>query len=171
MHMLKLVKLKREDMPKLLDMMDEWTASGEKIIPYAIRREDYHDFDRYVKTLETEEAAEGLVPDSTYFCLDTDRDIFVGAVNIRHGLNDKLRLLGGHVGDGVRPSERGHGIGTEMVALAIKKCRELGLERVLMVCDKSNIASARTIIKNGGVLENEVQVDGVVHQRYWIDLG
>lgn len=38
-----------------------------------LKREDYHDFDRYVKTLETEEAAEGLVPDSTYFCLDTDR--------------------------------------------------------------------------------------------------
>lgn len=48
MHMLKLVRLKRGD---------------------------YHYFDRYVKSLETEEAAEGLVPDSTYFCLDTDRDM------------------------------------------------------------------------------------------------
>ena len=34
-----------------------------------------------------------------------------------------------------------------------------------------NIASARTIQKNGGVLENEVVVDGVTEQRYWIDLG
>lgn len=39
-----------------------------------------------------------------------------------------------------------------------------------MVCDKENIASAKSIIKNGGVLENEVMVDGVAEQRYWITL-
>lgn len=39
-----------------------------------------------------------------------------------------------------------------------------------MVCDKTNAASARTIQKNGGVLENEVAVDGVTEQRYWITL-
>ena len=32
-----------------------------------------------------------------------------------------------------------------------------------------NIASAKSIINNGGVLENEVVVDGVIHQRYWIE--
>lgn len=40
-----------------------------------------------------------------------------------------------------------------------------------MVCDKSNLASAKTIIKNGGILENEiVDDDGEINQRYWIDL-
>ena len=39
-----------------------------------------------------------------------------------------------------------------------------------MVCDKNNIASAKSIINNGGILENEIEVDGVVEQRYWIDL-
>ena len=39
-----------------------------------------------------------------------------------------------------------------------------------MVCDKENIASRRTIEKNGGVLENEVLVDGIWEQRYWIEL-
>ena len=41
---------------------------------------------------------------------------------------------------------------------------------MLMVCDKKNIGSAKSIINNGGVLENEVEVDGVIEQRYWIDL-
>ena len=31
-----------------------------------------------------EETADGRVPDTTLFCLDKDRNIFVGAVNIRH---------------------------------------------------------------------------------------
>ena len=111
-----------------------------------------------------------LVPDSTFFCLDEDRDIFVGAVNIRHYLNEALLRDGGHIGDGVRPSERRKGIATKMIGLALDECRKLGIDRVLMVCDKDNIGSAKSIINNGGVLENEITVEGVVEQRYWIEL-
>ena len=169
---LKLVKLTAEYKTQLFDMMDEWTATDEKIIPWVIRRNDYHDFDYYMANLEvTPDNPQGLVPDSTYFCLDTDRNIFVGAVNIRHYLNESLLLNGGHIGDGVRPSERGKGYGTEIVRLALEKCRELNITDVLMVCDQSNIASAKTILKNGGIMENEViGEDGTVEQRYWIYL-
>lgn len=167
--MLKLVKLERKYYPLLVDMMDEWTKSGERIIPYAIRKNDYKDYDSYLKGLDNPGSDE-WVPDSTYFCLDEERNIFVGAVNIRHYLNESLLFDGGHIGDGVRPSERGKGIGTKMIALALEKCRSLGMNRVLMVCNKSNVASAKTIINNGGVLENEINVNGVIEQRYWIEL-
>ena len=75
----------------------------------------------------------------------------VGAVNIRHRLNEQLLLNGGHIGDGIRPSQRHKGFGTQMIALALMECRKIGLSKVLMVCDKENTASARTIQKNGGV--------------------
>lgn len=39
-----------------------------------------------------------------------------------------------------------------------------------MTCDKENIGSAKSIMKNGGVLENEVCEDGIIEQRYWITL-
>ena len=94
----------------------------------------------------------------------------VGAVNIRHRLNETLLRNGGHIGDGVRPSERKKGIATKMIALALEKCKELGIKKVLMVCDKDNIGSAKSIINNGGVLENEIEADGVINQRYWIDI-
>lgn len=165
--MLKLVKLTEEYIPQLNDMMDEWTNAGEKIIPWSIRKCDYHDFKPYVESLEVKEAGK-YVPDSTFFCLDTERNVFVGAVNIRHILNDKLLFAGGHIGDGIRPSERGKGLATRMIALALEECDKLGIKEVLMCCDKDNAASARTIIKNGGVLENEVLDDGVPVQRYWI---
>ena len=168
--MLRLVKLTPEYRPQLNEMMDEWTQAGEKIVPYAIRKVDHHDFDRYLSSLEVSKADNGLVPDSTFFCLDTERNLFVGAVNIRHYLNKGLLLSGGHVGDGIRPSERRKGFGTKMVALALEECRKLGISRALMVCDKNNIASAKTIMKNGGVLENEIEADGITEQRYWIDL-
>ena len=168
--MLKLIKLDEQYKPQLTDMMDEWTATGETIIPYAIRKCDYHDFPSYLASLEVTQPTDGLVPDSTYFCLDTERSIFVGAVNIRHYLNEGLLLSGGHIGDGIRPSERGKGLGTRMIALALDKCRELGIGRVLMCCDSDNFASARTIEKNGGVLENVVDDGGAPVKRYWITL-
>ena len=170
-HMnLVLVKLTCEYKTQLFDMMDEWCASGEKIIPYAIRRNDYHDFESYAANLEITEERDGLVPDSTFFCLDRDRNIFVGAVNIRHRLNDALLKDGGHIGDGVRPSERKKGVATAMIALALDECKKLGIDRVLMVCDRDNIGSAKSIINNGGVLENEICDGGDVVQRYRIDI-
>ena len=57
-----------------------------------------------------------------------------------------------------------------MIALALEECRKLGINRVLMYCDKDNIGSAKFIIYNGGILENEVEEDGQIEQRYWIQL-
>lgn len=169
---IKLVKLSPEYRLQLEDMMAEWLAVEQHFSPYMIRRNDYRDFDYYLENLEIKEEQDGRVPDSTFFCLDVDKNIFVGAVNIRHYLNESLLLTGGHIGDGVRPSQRRKGYATAMIALALEECRKLGIHRVLMTCDKDNIGSAKSIQKNGGVLENEVlNDDGVWEQRYWIDLG
>lgn len=167
---MKLVKLEEKYKEQLFDMMDEWCATGEKIIPYAIRATDYHDFEKYMNSVEVKEPSANRVPDSTYFFLDEERNIFVGAINIRHYLNEALLLNGGHIGDGVRPSERRKGYATAMIGLALEECKKLGIDKVLMVCDKENIGSAKSIINNGGVLENEVVVEGVTEQRYWITL-
>lgn len=167
---LRLVKASNQYCDQIKDMLDEWNATGEKIVPYAIRRVDYRDFARYCDNLAITDASGGFVPDSTFFCLDEERDMIVGAVNIRHYLNESLLLNGGHIGDGVRPSERRKGIATKMIALALDECKKLGIEKVLMVCDKENVGSAKSIQKNGGILENEIEVDGVIEQRYWIEL-
>ena len=113
---------------------------------------------------------DGFVPDSTFFCLDEDRNIIVGAVNIRHYLNEYLLKYGGHIGDGIRPSERRKGYATKMIGLALEECKRLGIDKVLLVCDKDNIGSAKSIINNGGILENEVLEEGKLIQRYWITL-
>lgn len=167
---LQLVKMSEKYKSQLFDMMDEWTKTGETIIPWAIRKVDYHDFDAYLKSLEESEPKEGYVPASTFFVYDRERDILVGAVDIRHSLNEALLLDGGHIGDGVRPSERRKGYATAMIALALDECRKLGIEKVLMVCNQENTGSAKSIRNNGGVLENEINVEGETVQRYWIQL-
>ena len=165
-----LVKASMKYQAQICEMLDEWLTLEDDITPWAISRADYHDFSNYLDSLEVKHPDAGYVPDSTFFCLDTDRDRMVGAVNIRHHLNERLLLNGGHIGDGVRPSERRKGVATKMIALALEECKKLGIPRVLMVCNKDNIASSKTIIRNGGILENEVVVDGFTEQRYWIEL-
>ena len=171
----KLIKLTKDYYFQLSEMIDEWRLDQEKNhtnhSPLPIFKNDYHDFDYYLNNLEILKPKDKFVPDSVFFLLDKDRNILLGAVNIRHYLNDYLLKYGGHIGDGIRPSERGKGYATEMIRLALIECKKLGIDKVLMVCDKSNIASAKTIIKNGGILENEfVDDDGGIIQRYWIKL-
>lgn len=171
----RLIKLTKEYEKQLGEMIDEWKIDQEKNhtnhSPWAIFKNDYHDFNYYLDNLEVREPKDGTVPDSTFFLLDEERNILLGAVNIRHYLNDYLLKYGGHIGDGIRPSERNKGYATEMIRLALQECVKLGIRKVLMVCDKSNIASAKTIIKNCGILENEfVDEDGEIQQRYWISI-
>lgn len=172
---IELVKLTHEYKDQLFDMLEEWKndiiENHTNISPWRIWANDFHDFDDYVKSINaTEELNNDWVPDTILFCLDRDRNIFVGAVSIRHYLNDKLLKTGGHIGDGIRPGERRKGYATAMIALALEECKKLGITRVLMCCDKNNIGSAKSIIKNGGVLENEIEEDGHIEQRYWIQL-
>ena len=172
---LKLIKLTKAYEKQLGEMIDEWRADQElnhtNHSPWAIFKNDYQDFDYYLEHLEVKEASDGKVPDSVFFLLDTKRDRLLGAVNIRHYLNEYLLREGGHIGDGIRPSERRKGYATEMIRLALIECRKLGIDKVLMTCDKDNIGSAKSIINNGGILENEFKnSDGEIEQRYWITI-
>ena len=172
---IKLVKGSYAYKNQIIDMRKEWIDYNEthpeaNTSPNAIFRNNYEDFAYYLEHLEYKEPQEGLVSDATFFCFDEKRNLMVGAVNIRHDLNDYLLKYGGHIGDGIRPSERRKGYATEMIRLALEECRKLGLTRVLMTCDKNNIGSAKSIIRNGGILENEVLEEGSIKQRYWIAL-
>ena len=119
--------------------------------------------------LNEETVREGLVPASTYIAISIDDERLIGMIDIRHRLNEYLLKYGGHIGYSVRRLERGKGYATEMLRLALKRCERLGITKVLITCDKDNIASAKTIIKNGASLENEVQEESGITQRYWIN--
>ena len=154
-----------------LEMLADWQQTGEKLVPFVLRM-DPSDFPAMVRKLEGygrgENIPESFVPHLTYCLIDPDNRI-LGVVNIRPRLNENLRVRGGHIGYGVRPSERGKGYATAMLRLALTKAWETGLDRVLLTCDQDNIASARVIMKNGGRLDAEEMMDGVAIQRYWID--
>ena len=82
----RLIKLSKEYYTQLSEMIDEWKLDQEvnqtNHSPWAIFKNDYHDFDYYLDNLEIREPKDGKVPDSVLFLLDVERDILLGAVNI-----------------------------------------------------------------------------------------
>ena len=173
---LKLVKPSKKYKDQIIDMLKEWEeynslhpeANGS---PRAIFR-DYSNFSRYIESFKKDiyEPEPGRVPATTFFALDKDRNVIVGACQIRHYLNEDLRNGGGHIGDGVRPSERRKGYATEIIRLALEECDYLKINKVLMGANSSNIGSIKSIKKNGGVYEKTVMDDGEPLELYWIYL-
>ena len=155
-----------------LEMLQEYRELEEKLIPWVLTL-DAVPFQGLVETLHKQEKGfdlpPGYTPGSTFWLVENDRRI-LGATNIRHYLNDGLRRIGGHIGYGIRPSERQKGYATLMLRLALEKARKLGIPKVLLTCDKSNIASAKVMLNNGAMLESEEQIDGRKTQRYWITI-
>jgi len=155
-----------------LDMLLEWKQSGEELIPWSLNL-DTTNFHLMIESLNGYSKGiglpDGFVECSTYWLVNKSNKV-LGAIDIRHKLNDFLLFRGGHIGYGIRPSERMKGYAGIMLSLALKQCEIIGISKVLITCLKNNIGSAKTIIKNQGILESEDKDNGKIFQRYWIDL-
>lgn len=114
------------------------------------------------------------IPDSTwlrsYTYLVFDNKRLVGLLSIRPEINEELANEYGHIGYGVKPSERRKGYASKMLEFALEECRKLGLKKVILGCYKDNIGSSKTIIKNGGKLIREVDDYHNVNDNYNINL-
>lgn len=137
---------------------------------------EFTDIEKWLACIEKksyeETVPEGLVTATEFLVIREIDSKLVGMVSIRHTLNDYLFKLGGHIGYSVRRSERNQGYAKEILAQSLRYCKTLKLERVLLTCDKSNLASAKVIKFNGGILESEFfdEKEQEIIQRYWIVL-
>lgn len=105
----------------------------------------------------------GFVPAVQYVSFDESGKA-MGFLSLRLELNEYLLNFGGHIGYSIRPGERRKGYAIEQLIQGIKHAHDLGLDRLLLTCHKTNGGSRRTIMKCGGVLED---VRGSI-ERYWI---
>ena len=151
-------------------------AFGEEHLHGGSRLQEIDDLSAWLQHLERAGSAssceEGRSPSSTFLCIRERDQAMVGICNIRHDLNqDYLLHIAGHIGYSIHPAERRKGYATEQLRLALLEAKKLGIERVLVTAADWNIGSQKTILANGGVLENTYydEADDELMLRYWIE--
>lgn len=155
-------------------LVAEFRNLGEELIPFVMRLPT-RDPEAFLAKLagfpQGLGISDGFVPHETFWLVADGREV-VGVSNLRLRLNESLRKDGGHIGIGVRPSARGKGVATQLLAETLKMAGRRGLGPVLLTCSASNIGSARAIVNNGGVFEGEELMDGRREpvRRYWIEV-
>lgn len=107
---------------------------------------------------------------STFFSIRKSDNKIIGSIQLRHFLTPELEQHGGHIGYGIRPSERRKGYGKQQLLLVLEEARNLKIPKVMILCDKDNISSIKTAISCGGILTRENIYEGKAQQIFWIDL-
>ena len=111
-------------------------------------------------------------PARTFLLIRESDNKIVGSINIRWNLNEKMLQFGGHIGYGIRPTERRKGYNKINLYLGLMEAKKLGLDQVMLSCEVSNLGSAKTMQALGGKLERtEVDPsDGILTSVYWFDV-
>jgi predicted acetyltransferase len=163
-------RLELED--SYIGLVQEFLANDEPLIPFPLAFA-YDDFPAMLKKLADQskgiDLPEGFIANSTFWLLNQEQEV-VGVSNLRHALTPKLEHEGGHIGYGIRPSQRGKGYGHTILEKTLNKAWELGLDKVLLSCTKQNLASNKVIIKNGGNFDSDAYSEQHKQpiNRYWI---
>ena len=168
--MFKLVKPAIEYKESFIEALKESHAEGRS--SSLIISELEKDFSKLVHKYQDREKGiglkEGYVPDTRLWLVEGSE--YIGWVAIRHSLSESLMKEGGHIGYEIRPTKRKMGYGSKILELALPVALNLGIKEALITCNDDNIASAKIIEKNGGILENKVELGDKLVRRYWIKI-
>ncbi len=134
------------------------------------RASNYDEWLELVLSIEKDKLRDGVHASTFFSVRKADRKI-IGSTQLRHALTPELEMHGGHIGYGIRPSERKKGYGKQQLLLVLDEARNLKIPKAMIICDKDNIPSAKTAIGCGGILAAENIHEGITQQIYWIDLG
>ena len=134
----------------------------------------YEDFLEKDFKMENKEYANSInkCPRKTFFLIRKHDNKLIGMISIRYDLTEELLQFVGHIGYGIRPTERGKGYNKINLYLGLIEAQKLGLPRVILGCSVSNTPSDKTIQALGGILERcEVDPsDNTLSNVYWIDV-
>lgn len=169
--------LKRKD--EIIDYINELVFYNSDIngIEVFAKILDGYTFEQvleYCLNIKNEEYAKKLekAQMKTFLLIRKEDDKVVGALNIRWNLPEKMKLFGGNIGYGIRPTERRKGYNKISLYLGLIETQKIGLDKVKLVCDASNLGSVRTMEALGATLEKtEIDpYDGVLTSIYWFDV-
>lgn len=101
----------------------------------------------------------GWVPGYRFAMIRGSTGETVGDIDLRVGLTEKLKMLGGHIGYEVYEPYRGHRYATRSCRLLLPFAKALGINPVVLTCDPANIPSVKTIEALGAKLVKTHEVE------------
>lgn len=111
-------------------------------------------------------------PSRTFLLIRKNDNKIIGTLNIRLSLNEKLLKFGGHIGYGIRPSERGKGYSKINLYLGLIKTKEFNLNKIMINTEVNNIQSNKTLVSLGGnLVRTEIDTsNNMLNNIYWFDV-
>lgn len=159
-----LEKLSISRRDEFVDYLDEFIDSNNKeyIINKIVNKYLNNDGIAYV---------EGC-PSKTFLLIRKNDNKIVGSLNIRLSLNERLLKLGGHIGYGIRPSERGKGYSKINLYLGLIEAKKFNLDKVMINTEVNNIQSNKTLVSLGGdLVRTEIDTsNNILNNVYWFDV-
>ena len=159
--------LNRDDVQSFYNEIE---AEGGECIGFG----NWRDYDLWLIGMQNRHTGrnlpEGYVRENFYLCYEEEK--LVGVFSLKFELTEYLANYGGHIGYAVRPSKRKRGLATQILKQGLEIAEGFGFDRILCVCDEDNYASENVILKNGGILENQLYdpEEKVTVKRYWITI-
>jgi len=164
---------------EIIEYLDEFVKYGSDINGSGSLDKIYDGYtfeqalDRCLK-MEDEEYAKsvGRCQGKTFLLIRESDNKIVGTINVRWNLSEEMLQFGGHIGYGIRPTERRKGYNKINLYLGMIEAKKVGLEKVMLDCDVNNLGSDKTLKALGGKLERtEIDPsDGILNNVYWFDV-
>lgn len=149
------------------DMVYLWKKSGTRLPRFLT--DEYQYFDEVLLMYQRMETAD--IPSSVYLLMDLERAL--GVVSVRHKLDDFLQQFGGHLSYSLSPQLRNAEAGVEeqLIYLVKDKAKlDLQLPNLMVTCSQDNVPLSTAIVRNGGVLIEEGERNGIRYLNYRIPL-
>ena len=114
----------------------------------------------------------GRCQSKTFLLIRKNDNKLIGMINVRWNLTEEMKRFGGNIGYGIRPTERRKGYNKINLYLGLLEAKKIGLDKVMLDCETSNIASSKTMTSLGGILDRtEIDpYDGILTSVYYIDI-
>lgn len=176
---LKLVVPDKKYLSSVKDAIAEYKVAPSKFEIQAVSKmvaAEYNDFTDYFENCKREDLGinlkQGRVAHTTFWLVDND--IYIGTFNLRHSLTPALERVGGHIAYQIRPSKYHQGYACAGLQLCLEEAKKRGLEKVLITCDSTNIASYNLLKKAlreyRGIEAPEVEIIDGFEKRIWLFL-
>ncbi len=165
-------QLVESDEAEFFEGLQEW--SGDDLSWYTVAWKPGMTYAEMLSILSKENSdidlPEGRVPATMFYGFVEGK--IVGRLHVRHRLNNKLRLRGGHLGYAITKKFRKRGYASDMFEQALPFCSKIGICELMITCGDENVASWKIIERFNGKLEDKIwdNEENEMIRRYWIKL-